>query len=140
MSGNKSEKDASRVFLDGDVRVGLDVYQDVFDPIEIALDGDADRGGDVVGGADGELGIDFEVQVDVIAQAGFAGETFLDAEGTGDAHGDGADLVHPLAFGHGVHQLQSGFADDAEAEEDDEEADGEAAPVVGGAHPREVNG
>ena len=60
------------------------------------------------------------MQVDVIAEAGFAGEAFLDAEGSGDAQRDRSNLVHLAAFGHGVHQLQRGFADHAEAEEDDE--------------------
>jgi hypothetical protein len=114
--------------------VRLDVNKNIFDPIDIALDGDTDSGGDVVGRAYSEFRIDFEMQVDVIAQAGFAGETLFDAERAGDAHGDRADFVHLFAFGHGVHQLQCGFSDHAQAEEDDEKAHGEAAPMVGGSH------
>ncbi len=105
--------------------------EDVGDPVDVGTDGGADGAGNAMGLLDGELGVDFEVEVDVVLEAGFAGEAFLDAEGTGDLEGAVADFSEHGGGGHGVEEFPGGLAKDLEAEDDDEDGDKDAADGIG---------
>lgn len=117
------------------------MHEHIGDPIEFGFQATADLTGDDVGGFDGELGVDFDVEVDVELEAGAAGVEFIDAEHAGDLAGDGGDGLHGGLVGHGVDEVERGFAHDADTGKDDDEADGEATVVVGGEKAlRVVNG
>ena len=73
----------------------------------------------------------------MIAQARLAREAFFDAKRPGDPQRDRPNLVHLFALGHRVHQLQRRLANHPQPEENDEEADGKAAPMIGRSHGRE---
>ena len=103
----------------------------VGDPVKLLAQPVAHLAGDVMPDEYGDSGIHLDVQIDVILETGFAGETLFDAFHPRDAHGDFANARQTPIVRHGVHQLQTGIARDADASEDDDDADGKTAVMIG---------
>jgi len=111
--------------------VGLYVNKHVRDPIQLLADAKADSGGDLMRREHGHGWVHFQVQVDMVAEPGLTRKTFFHPERAGNTQRSGANLFHLRLVGHGVHELQCGIARYMNSERNDDQADGESAPMIG---------